>query len=351
MRSPRLMTIALMLAIGCTASCGQETVDPPPSPPAPPDTVSALGNWTLVLDRPLATKYEGMSFPDSLHGWVVSAAGEILRTTDGGSTWALQASGFGHLRSTDFLNASVGFAGTLSGLLYRTTDAGVTWTNITSRLPKAPIGVCGIAHFGNRVHVVGRFGGAADYFSSPDGGISWEHSDLGTLAQGLVDVTFLDDQVGLIGGMARSATLNEGPAIILKTTDGGRNWRSVFTHNVERGSAWKIFAVNTRVIYAALEAVDGTHRVVKSVDGGDNWEVQIVATGQPAGARLQGIGFLDVNVGWVGGFFTGMYATTNGGKSWSSVSVTSGRFNRYRRAGSTLFTAGTQGILRYDARR
>jgi hypothetical protein len=63
---------------------------------------------------------------------------------------------------------------------------------------------------------------------------------------------------------------------------------------------------------------------------------------------LQGIGFLDINVGWVGGFFTGMFATTNGGLTWSPVPVTSGNINRYRRAGNTLFTAGTQGILRYD---
>jgi photosystem II stability/assembly factor-like uncharacterized protein len=200
------------------------------------------------------------------------------------------------------------------------------------------------------VHVVGRFGGAADYFSSPDRGDSWQYSNLSALAQGLVDVAFIDDQVGLIGGMAQSAAPTEGTAIILKTTDGGRNWRSVFTHNVARSSTWKLFVVNRAVIYAAIEAVDGTLHVVKSVDGGDNWEVQIVATGRPQGDRLQGIGFLDANVGWVGGFFTGMYATTNGGKSWSPVTVSSSRFNRYSRAGNTLFTAGTRGILRYDAR-
>ena len=65
---------------------------------------------------------------------------------------------------------------------------------------------------------------------------------------------------------------------------------------------------------------------------------------------MQGIGFLDINVGWVCGFFVGMFATTNGGLTWSPVPLASGLINRYRRVGNTLFTAGTQGVLRYDAR-
>ncbi|MEO7355664.1 MAG: hypothetical protein ABIZ70_15055, partial [Gemmatimonadales bacterium] len=61
------------------------------------------------------------------------------------------------------------------------------------------------------------------------------------------------------------------------------------------------------------------------------------------------IGFLDANTGWVGGFITGMYATTNGGTTWAKVDVTSANINRFRRQGSTLITAGTKGVLQYRA--
>jgi photosystem II stability/assembly factor-like uncharacterized protein len=324
-----------------------------PLPPPAPDTVSLLGSWTLVLDRPLMSKYEGMSFPDSTHGWVISDRGDILATADGGASWTQQASGLGTLRSVDFIDSTRGFAGTLSGKLYRTTDAGVSWTDIASSLPKLPIGFCGITHLGNHVYMVGRYdGAAADYYSSPDGGATWQYRDLSTLMAGLVDVAFVDESVGFIGGTGLSAG-GQGAATILKTTDGGVTWRTVFTNDGGPGWAWKIFPVSAGVIYVSLESLDGTDRVVKSVDGGETWSIQIVATGQPVGVAvgsLQGIGFLDVNVGWVGGFFTGMFATTNGGVTWSPVSVTSANINRYRRVGNTLFTAGTKGVLRYDAR-
>jgi photosystem II stability/assembly factor-like uncharacterized protein len=320
-----------------------------PAPPPPADTVDKLGSWTLVLDRPLSSKYEGMAFPDSLHGWVVSDRGDIVATADGGATWTQQATGLGLLRSLDFLDSTHGFAGTLQGQLYRTNDAGATWTNIAASLPIAPIGFCGVTHVGNHVHVVGRYVGATSYYRSLDGGDTWQYRSLATLMSGLVDVSFIDSLTGFIGGTGISTGGGQGPATLLKTTDGGDSWRIVFTNDGGPGWAWKIFPVSASVIYVSLESLDGVYRVIKSTDGGESWDMLIVATGQPLGGAggLQGIGFLDANVGWVGGFFTGMYATTNGGLSWTPIPVTSANINRYRRAGNTLFTAGTKGVLRY----
>lgn len=303
-----------------------------------------------MLDRPITGKYEGMSFPDATHGWVISEQGDILATVNAGVSWTVQGSSMGHLRSLDFVDINRGFAGTLAGVMYRTVDGGTTWNNITASFPVAPIGFCGITHVGNRVHVVGRYQGAADYYSSPDGGSTWQFKSLGVHAQGLVDVVFLTEQVGFIGGRARAEA--GGSAIIMKTTDGGTTWNPIFTGNYGTGWAWKIYPVSASVIYVALASTDGTYRVGKSIDGGDSWSVQVVVSNQPAAPRsgLQGIGFLDENVGWVGGFFGGMFATTNGGFTWHPVPVGSENINRYRKVGSTLFTAGTQGILRYDPR-
>ncbi len=309
------------------------------------------GTWTLVHERPATGKYEDFAFPTAELGWLVSAGGSIVHTADSGKTWNVQATGMGRLRSIDFLDEKRGFAGTVVGQLFGTVDGGVTWTNVTSNLPRATKGFCGITHVGEKVHVVGKYiGGAADYFFSPDAGKTWRATDLKNLAEGLVDVSFISDSVGFIGGQARFEPAGSGPATILKTVNGGRTWRAVFKHDGGRGFAWKIFSVSARIIYAALQSQDGIYRVAKSVDGGDTWSVQTVATGRPTVPGIQGIGFLDENIGWVGGFFEGMWTTTDGGKTWKAVAMADRTINRFEKAGNTLFTAGTRGILRYNPR-
>jgi photosystem II stability/assembly factor-like uncharacterized protein len=306
----------------------------------------------VVLDRPITSKYEGMVFPDPQHGWLVSDQGDILASGDGGAHWTLQASGMGYLRSLDFVSATLGFAGTLTGTMYRTDDGGATWENITDRFSPRPIGFCGIGHWGNVIHVVGRYENATDYYRSLDGGETWSYASLGATARGLVDVVFISAQVGFIGGRANSSTSPTQSAIIYKTVDGGTTWRPVFVGDYGTGWAWKIFPVTSDIIYASLASTDGTYRVGKSTDGGETWQVQIVATDQGAGplTGVQGIGFLDQFVGWVGGFYGGMHATTNGGATWHAVTAPGSFVNRYRKVGSTLFTASTAGVLRYEAR-
>lgn len=304
-----------------------------------------------MLDRPISSKYEGVSFPDSLHGWVVNDQGVIVATADGGVTWTVQATGMGPLRSVDFLDNLRGYAGSLSGKLFRTTDGGLTWTDIAPTLPKPAGGFCGITHVGNKIHIVGRYTGMTDYYYSPDGGVTWQYQNLNAFAQGLVDVAFLDDNIGFIGGISPSAVLNQGQATILKTTDGGATWRTVFVQEgTLRGYGWKIFPINSQIIYVGIENFDGTNRIAKSMDGGENWTVHIITTEQPVGTQgsLQGIGFLDANTGFAGGFFSGMFKTTDGANSWSRIEVGAGNINRFRRQGSTLITAGTRGVIQYN---
>jgi photosystem II stability/assembly factor-like uncharacterized protein len=75
----------------------------------------------------------GIHMLNSLTGWAVGASGLILKTTDGGSTWASQTSGTTtNLRSVHFVDASQGWAVGASGLILRSTDGGASWTPETS---------------------------------------------------------------------------------------------------------------------------------------------------------------------------------------------------------------------------
>jgi photosystem II stability/assembly factor-like uncharacterized protein len=311
---------------------------------------ASLDAWTLIFERPGAGigRYEDLAFPDERNGWMVSYRGEILHTVDGGRSWALQATGLRNLRSVDFLDLTRGFAGTVTGMLYGTTDGGATWIDITPRLPKATKGFCGITHVGNEVHMVGRYLGATDYFFSPDAGMTWQHADLGDLAQGLVDVAFISRDIGFIGGMANSARPGQGAPTILKTTDGGKHWRSVYQDNGGRGHVWKLFPVSPRTIFASLQSEDGIYRIAKSTDGGDTWTTIVVAAGQRMGPMVQAVGFLDEKIGFVGGFVRGMWGTTDGGDTWRRVAIPHGSINRFERVGTTLITGSSGGVLRFN---
>jgi hypothetical protein len=219
-----------------------------------------------VPDHPFPGKQD--CFPNAKQGWLVNGRGG---SSTRGRRRDVDRAGVdkGPLRSIDFLDEKRGFAGTLSGILYGTTDGGVTWTDITSQLPRPAKGFCGMTHVGDHMHIVGRYNGAAaDYFFSPDGGKTWRASDLRDLAQGLVDVSFLNDSVGLIGGMSSTGPAAAGPAVILKTTDGGKTWRTVYTHDGGRGFAWKIFPLSPKLIWASLQSQDRIYRAVKSTDAG-----------------------------------------------------------------------------------
>ena len=310
-----------------------------------------LDAWTLILEHrgTGAQRHEDLAFPDDRHGWVVSARGDILHTADGGRNWSTQATGLTGLRSIDFIDARRGFAGTLTGRLYGTTDGGATWNDITATLPVTAKGFCGITHFGDKVHAVGRYaGGATDYFHSPDAGRTWRYSNLEDFAQGLVDVAFVSDDVGFITGMGLSETAGNGPPVILKTIDGGKSWRNVYRNDDGRGLVWKLFPVSPGLIYASLQSHDGAYRVAKSTDGGDTWVTTTVTTGRTEHLWVQAIGFVDEKIGFIGGFFQGMWATIDGGATWNRVAVPHGTINRFDRFGSSLVTAGSAGVLRFD---
>jgi photosystem II stability/assembly factor-like uncharacterized protein len=276
-----------------------------------------------------------------------TANGEVLHTRDGGSTWHIQMNGLKNARSIHFINDTVGFVGSLDGRLFKTDNGGVKWTELTARLPKKIQGICGITSYGQQVHAVGRFfGGASDYLVSSDGGSSWQYTDLSGMTQGLVDVAFVNEATGFIGGMSRSTLPNNGSAIILRTQDGGASWHPVYQDTGGRGYAWKLWVINENVIYAALQSEDGVYRFAKTMNGGNSWETLIIDSNRSLGPGLQALAFVDEKHGWAGGLFRGMYHTADGGKTWSFVDSRDARINRFERVSGSLLTGSSRGVIR-----
>lgn len=107
--------------------------------------------------------------------------------------------------------------------------------------------------------------------------------------------------------------------MVLQTNDGGATWvNRVADLNFPPGEwGWKIFFLNERVGYVSLENFQ-EGAILKTIDGGETW-VRLPVNDSQRNANLEGIGFIDENTGWVGGWGDadferqGSSATTDGG--------------------------------------
>ena len=89
-----------------------------------------LAQW--VQQNSTTTEHlQGVSFVDSLHGWVVGARGVVLHTTNGGDLWVHQISGTtSNLEAVSFCDALNGWATGYEGTILKTSDGGNTWTHV-----------------------------------------------------------------------------------------------------------------------------------------------------------------------------------------------------------------------------
>ncbi len=251
---------------------------------APLPTANAQGAGSATPQ--LKAIFEPVNYNQDLHlldaffvsareGWVSGVAGTILHTVDGGKTWTAQLGGDPQGQGPNitrlfFLDRTHGWAET-GNQLFRTTD-GENWQQVGSDV---------------RGHVV---------FTSPTQGF-----------RGYGDK-------------------------IYQTLDGGATWKEIYTcagrttvQGLTQQFTCNVLAiqfVTPRVAYGVGEnnAVLGGGVVVKSEDGGATWNVIFVPQ-ESGDQRTSTVFFLDENRGFVLRN-SGMYRTTDGGKSWQGVVAT-----------------------------
>ena len=112
-----------------------------------------------------------------------------------------------------------------------------------------------VARAGSRMIAVGEFG---HVLLSDDNGDSWRQATSVPTRNTLVSVTFIDNQTGYAVGHA---------ATILKTTDGGENWQLQY---IERGGETPLFAVYFDDAQKGI-AVGGFSYTFETTNGGKSW--------------------------------------------------------------------------------
>lgn len=318
--------------------------------------------WEYLINNNLPPKsdiarFDDIYFTDYLTGTAVDLNGNVFKTKDGGENWYqtidLLKSAF---RSVEFLNnGKTGIIGSLGGRPMRSEDGGETWINIsskitdTSTIDKFQKAICGLSHFNNNFYGVGWYGAKiARFYKSTDKGLSWETTYIDTnLATGLVDVVFISEDTGFVSG-TKSAASKAQACVVLKTTDGGKSWTRVFYDETIGGVIWKLQKIDKDNFVGSIQPLDDQSvAMIKSEDGGNSWHIVNSGLKSTKGSwGTQGIGFVTPLKGWLGGWYSGIYETNDGGKTWDTLNF-GVNLNRFFIFDSTHAYACGQSVYRY----
>lgn len=287
--------------------------------------------------------------------YYMGSAGGVWRTTDAGARWEpitdgqIGAGSIGAIAVAD-ANPSIIYVGTGSACprgnvsngdgVYKSTDGGTTWQHVG--LPKA--GLIGririhpqnpdlvyVAALGN-IFGPNRERGV---FRSKDGGRTWEHVLAVSENTGAVDLS-MDPRnpnvlfaamwtVRRVPWSIDSGSLEGG---LFRSTDGGDTWQRL-TKGLPQGVmvgriGVSVSPVDSKRVYALIEAAGDQGGVYRSDDGGESW------TRTYAGRNLQQRAFYythiyadpkDVDTVWA--LNTGAYKSTDGGKAFQSAGIQS----------------------------
>jgi photosystem II stability/assembly factor-like uncharacterized protein len=148
--------------------------------------IHAQSNWKWTEQQSgVTTPLRDVFFANSAAGWAVGVGGVILNTTNGGDTWTAQNSGTEQeLSAVYFIDENTGWA-TGGGLsikpapLLKTTDGGQTWQPL-------PYGFSAF-YIVDVFFVDANVGWVIEsdsIYRSTDGGMTWKHEEFATTVEG-----------------------------------------------------------------------------------------------------------------------------------------------------------------------
>jgi photosystem II stability/assembly factor-like uncharacterized protein len=349
---------------GCPAD------DPAGQPGAGPGLGGARPSpqWQPTNAPVASSRTDDIWFTNPQTGWAVNSNGQIVHTTDGGDSWAVQLHDPElYFRCVGFASPTRGWAGTLTlpRILFETRNGGAAWTPVASLPANAPSAVCGMSVVNDRVvYLAGtNFPNRPPrMMKTTDGGATWSAWEMRPWASILIDTFFTSPERGWVVGGKTDApvpTRNNVKAVVLLTEDGGRTWvnrAADLLPQLPLGEwGWKIQFLNDRVGFVSLENFNAG-AILKTTDGGQTW--QRLPVNDPQGnANLEGVGFLDENHGWVGGWGDRDFQrlstseTTDGGRTWRDANEVGKALNRFRFFGNpvTVGYASGQTVYKYSS--
>jgi len=323
------------------------------------DLFSQELKWRLIpsiTNQSTNLRFEDMNFINENSGWVIRSYtinsqnfNDVFKTKDGGISWNMYSDSITKgLRSIGFADSVNGWLGTLAWpgiVMFNTTNGGTNWIPAISTSLSDSLGVCGISVVNKDiVYGCGRYFGPAHLFKTTNGGINWNIIDMNKYITTLIDCHFFNKDSGfVVGGIGNSFNTRSGA--VLFTSDGGNNWVNRITTPPRGQWGWKISFPDRLNGFVSLEK-DHSSPVyfLKTTDGGETWTEKVFLN---IFADEEGIGFINANTGWIGGWFFNTYKTTDGGESWN-VDPWSFNLNRIRVISDTLAYGVGRGVYKFS---
>jgi len=245
------------------------------------------------------------AFADAFNGFVGMGQGHLLRTTDGGQTWAPVSSGVGQTladvaRFADGTLIAVGAEGTV---VTRGADGRWTLRPVpNANLPFTPAPLVA-------VHVTGAasavaLDNAGGVFATSDRGVTWSALGAVTGLSSLADIHLDGDAGYVVGG-------GFGVSALWRTTDGGATWVPVTGDEPPQG---QFVSVDAEGDVAWAARFDGL--LWRTADGGATWTTAQITTD---GNSVSDVEFWDAATGYAVGYNGRAYRTADGGATWSEL--------------------------------
>jgi photosystem II stability/assembly factor-like uncharacterized protein len=292
--------------------------------PSMPGDSPAVGRWATQLSG-VKDDLLDVAFVDEKVGVAVGSHQTIVRTADGGTTWARameRVQDGALLEDVVFADEKSGYAITkIANTIVHTSDGGATWASIL--LPD-------VRYHESRHYCTHAVHGPAYYylcwglsgthlFKTENAGKSWvEHRmkpslHLGGLGGGATVIAFPDGRNGcFFNTRPTDFVFNWGV-----TTDDGRTWAlDKFKDEVNRGTDVHLQFADKDHGWFLPEYRDA---IYATIDGGRTWAAQKIGADEfPANVNLH---FASAKIGHVliGNLEQPIWQTMDGGKSWSSL--------------------------------
>ena len=276
------------------------------------------GNSWQVIPSGTTNRLYGIEFVNDTLGFISGWNNTILKTVDAGQSWeTLTQTTTVSFQCTSFINDQIGWVCGNSGTVMKTINGGATWTTqVTGGTPALYY-----IHFRN-AQIGFAVGSLGALYTTSNGGSTWNTSQ--TL--GNEDMYCGDADNG-------STVYVMGKHRMYKSVNSGDNWELIKSHVTL--SSFKDIWFQNDLVGTAVGAVgvigEGSNQsgIVQTTDGGKTWTIR----NQGSSGGWYGVHFPTPSTGYVvGGLSLGK--TTNGGTNWTY---------------STPFTASCQAVNFWDA--